>query len=301
MKKDELITNNHPQEEDESLEEGRDTEVLIANDGHNVDDLIQKLTFLENLGSVERPNSFHKIKIPRYQLIGKAAGLSLVFTFSEMFTGVAGIIFLSMFLQRQENAVKIDHSSRAMDEADRLQDSAVMFIATMSLILLMHSLEKWDINSARRTGSQARCSFFRRKINDYPIPAFLFTQLLLSLTDKAFVEKRSKISMSELSIIGVSGLGALYAIFKVLKEDHLRLSYCVNLLGGFMSKLHEKTSPCIERSQNGISHVFETVKPSLLRCMNKIVVVSKPYVDDIESYWNESTVDSHHFVPGKMG
>ncbi len=293
MKKNELAY------EEESLEEGSDTKALIENDGHNADDLIQKLTFLESFGLVERPNSFHKIKIPRYHLIGKAAGLSLVFTVSEMFTGLAGIIFLSVFLQQQKNEVKVDHRDRMKDEEDIFQDRAIMFIGTMSLILLMHTLEKWDINSARRTSSQAKYSFFRRKINDYPIPAFLLTQLLLSLAHNAFVEKRSKISFSELSIIGVSGLGALYAIFKILKEDHLRLSYCVNLLDGFMSKLNEKTSPCIKRSQNSIFYVFEAVKPSLLKCMNKTAEVSRPYVDDIESYLNGSTVDSHDFSPGK--
>lgn len=301
MKKDEFIP---PQEDYENLEQGGDVEASISSDEHNADNLIQKLTFLEKFGLNEidhmKPNSFRKIKVPRYQLIGSAFGLSFALNFLEMLNAVLGVIFFNMFLRLPENAVNVDHRSVAEKQDDFLRGRFTIFMATTSLILLMHLIEKWDINNARHTGFQARCSFFRRKINDYPISAFFVTELLLGLSLKAFVKDRpGSFNPHTMSIIGTCSLGASCAVFKILEEDHLRLSYCINFLSRFMNKLSEQASPYLQQGQNTISYALEAVKPSMLQCMNKTAEVSKPYVDDIESYLNESTVDSHDFSPGK--
>lgn len=227
-------------------------------------------------------------RVRRGPLMLTAIGLSACLHFMLIPNLFLAIFFLSMVTKLTMSAEEQKCLEAEASLIDPLPEVSSLIIVT-ALCLLIHKLEKYDIDHARRQDQQPKCTFFRKTIHHHPYVSFFFTQLLIGLGQKSFVTDCGKYSANQLMIDGSCLLLVFCITANILKQGAVALSPCMTLLGQAIEQTCLSIEQRLERLRLGSQPYLEPVSQTSTRALEATYRWSEPYVNRITDYLNEET------------
>lgn len=242
------------------------------------------VTYLERITQ----KTFDTTRVYRATLMLTAMGLSGFLHLMLFPNVILTILFLDMVTK--PNISEEEH--KCLQASDSMIDplpEAASFIIVTALCLLIHKLEKYDIDHARRQDQQPKCSFFRKTIHHHPGASFFFAQLLISVGQRSVTKDCGKLSTNQLMIDGSSLLLVFCIIVPILKQGYGALSPCRTLLGESIERAYLSIEQRQESLRLWSQPYLETVSQASTRALETTYRWSEPYLSRIADYLAEET------------
>ncbi|MFZ4076701.1 MAG: hypothetical protein ACOYKA_01830 [Legionellaceae bacterium] len=236
-------------------------------------------------------------RVRRGPLMLMAIGLSGYLHFMLLLNCIVAIFFLdAMSMRKHPRSEEEQKCLQAGDDQidplddliDPLPEVASLIIVT-ALCLLLHKMEKYDIDHPRRQDQQPKCTFFRKTIHHHPFVSFFFAQLLIGVGQKSVTKDCGKLSSNQLMIDGSCLLLVFSITANILKQGAVALSPRITLLNQAIKQTSLSIEQGLERLRLGSQPYLEPVSQTSTRALETTYRWSEPYVNRITNYLNEET------------